>query len=239
MPRISLARCFTSSIDLATLTPPPLPRPPAWICALTTQTGPPSDLAAFAASSTVNAGMPRGTGIPYLRKISLPWYSWIFTAASPLDYDTLAGRKRKDSILPRFEPGIFRQLLIAIRTCPLIVVQDDDAARHHSVEQRVQRSNLGWRLVEIDVQISDRFGRLSLEDLGYVTLEDLDLPVSLELPAHPVLQPRTMLCHRVMQHPLLVLEQVVEPEIPGKVLAAQIVDNRLDAHAGVGAAFDE
>src|SRR4029434_8511144 len=71
------------------------------------------------------------------------------------------------------------------------------------------------------------------------TLEDLDLPVSLELPAHPVLQPRTMLGHRVMQHPLLVLEQVVEHEIAVKVLAAQIVDNRLDAHAGVGAAFDE
>jgi hypothetical protein len=31
----------TSSSDLATLTPPPLPRPPAWIWALTTQTLPP------------------------------------------------------------------------------------------------------------------------------------------------------------------------------------------------------
>ncbi|MEI7516640.1 MAG: hypothetical protein WCK81_14730, partial [Betaproteobacteria bacterium] len=26
----------------------------------------------------VKAGMPRGTGTPALRKISLPWYSWIF-----------------------------------------------------------------------------------------------------------------------------------------------------------------
>jgi hypothetical protein len=42
MPMIWFAYSLTCSIDLATLTPPPLPRPPAWICALTTQTGPPS-----------------------------------------------------------------------------------------------------------------------------------------------------------------------------------------------------
>ena len=36
----------------ASLTPPPLPRPPAWICAFTTQTGPPSCFAARTASST-------------------------------------------------------------------------------------------------------------------------------------------------------------------------------------------
>ena len=78
MPRILLASSFTSAIDLATFTPPPLPRPPAWIWALTTQTLPPSDSAAFTASSTEKAGMPRGVGTPNLRKISLPWYSWIF-----------------------------------------------------------------------------------------------------------------------------------------------------------------
>ena len=33
---------FTPSTLLVTFTPPPLPRPPAWICALTTHTGPPS-----------------------------------------------------------------------------------------------------------------------------------------------------------------------------------------------------
>jgi hypothetical protein len=57
------------------LTPPPLPRPPAWICAFTTQTLPPSFFAASTASSTVKAGKPRGVGTPYLRKTSLPWYS--------------------------------------------------------------------------------------------------------------------------------------------------------------------
>src|SRR5208282_6818174 len=60
------------------------PRPPAWICALTTQTPPPRVAAAFTASSTENAGMPRGVGTPKRRKISLPWYSWIFTAGSPM-----------------------------------------------------------------------------------------------------------------------------------------------------------
>ena len=41
----------------------------------TKQTGPPSFWAASTASCTVKAGMPRGTGTPKLRKISLPWYS--------------------------------------------------------------------------------------------------------------------------------------------------------------------
>src|SRR6476659_9839722 len=52
----------TSSIDLTTLTPPALPRPPAWICAFTTQTGPPSFCAPLTASSTLMAGSPRESG---------------------------------------------------------------------------------------------------------------------------------------------------------------------------------
>jgi hypothetical protein len=59
---------FTSSTDFTTLTPPALPRPPAWICAFTTQTGPPSSLAPLTASSTLIAGTPRGTGTPNSRK---------------------------------------------------------------------------------------------------------------------------------------------------------------------------
>ena len=43
---LSAPAARTSSSDFATLTPPPLPRPPAWICALTTQTVPPSYFAA-------------------------------------------------------------------------------------------------------------------------------------------------------------------------------------------------
>src|SRR5882762_2826178 len=78
MPRILPAHSRTSSGDFATFTPPPLPRPPAWICAFTTHTLPPSSRAAFTASSTEKQGKPRGVATPYFRRISLAWYSWIF-----------------------------------------------------------------------------------------------------------------------------------------------------------------
>src|SRR6188508_1907658 len=73
-----VASFYTSSMDFTTLTPPALPRPPAWICAFTTQTGPPSSFAAFSASSTLNAGMPFGTGTPNSFSTALAWYSWMF-----------------------------------------------------------------------------------------------------------------------------------------------------------------
>jgi hypothetical protein len=63
IPRICSANRRASTASFATLTPPPFPRPPAWICAFTT-TLPPSSRAASAASSTVNAALPRGTGTP-------------------------------------------------------------------------------------------------------------------------------------------------------------------------------
>ena len=56
MPSMASESACTSVSDLAIFTPPPLPRPPAWICALTTQTGPSSRSAAFTASSTEKAG---------------------------------------------------------------------------------------------------------------------------------------------------------------------------------------
>src|SRR5450755_1669564 len=82
MPSIFEAMSRTSSIERARFTPPPLPRPPAWICAFTTHTVPPSVFAASTASSTENAGKPRGVATPYLRKSSLPWYSWMFMWAA-------------------------------------------------------------------------------------------------------------------------------------------------------------
>ena len=78
MPMMSLASFFTSSAERASFTPPPLPRPPAWIWALTTTGQPPSPPAIFWASSTLNATPPAGTGIRYFLKSSLAWYSWIF-----------------------------------------------------------------------------------------------------------------------------------------------------------------
>src|SRR5215211_2660542 len=70
---ISLA----SAGDLATLTPPALPRPPVCTCALTT-TGPPAPRAIRATSSGFVATVPGFVGIPYPASNSPAWYSWIF-----------------------------------------------------------------------------------------------------------------------------------------------------------------
>ena len=51
----SSAAFSTASSEWTTLTPPALPRPPAWICALTTTVSVPSSLAFSTASSTENA----------------------------------------------------------------------------------------------------------------------------------------------------------------------------------------
>ena len=71
------ATVFTSSLLLASLTPPPLPRPPAWTWALTT-TGKPNSSAILATSSEVSASLPRGVGTSYFLNNSFAWYSWIF-----------------------------------------------------------------------------------------------------------------------------------------------------------------
>src|SRR5216684_3370854 len=84
MPSIWRARSAACSGLRASFTPPPLPRPPAWICALITLTGLPpaiSSRAAEAASSGVVASFPRGTATPNRERISLAWYSWIFIEA--------------------------------------------------------------------------------------------------------------------------------------------------------------
>src|SRR5215212_10222733 len=73
IPRIALACWKASSGVLASLTPPALPRPPAFTWALTTTT--PSSSAAVRASSGVVATIPRVTGTPCLAKSSFAWYS--------------------------------------------------------------------------------------------------------------------------------------------------------------------
>src|SRR5216684_1308861 len=83
MPCILLKSWPASSGLLAIFTPPPLPRPPAWICAFTTQTGLPpaiNSLAAAIASAGLWTSFPRGTTTPNPRRISFAWYSWIFMA---------------------------------------------------------------------------------------------------------------------------------------------------------------
>src|SRR5512138_1740631 len=79
MPSIASACWRASSGERASFTPPPLPRPPAWICAFTAEIPPPSWRAAPSASSGVTARYPRGTATPNFRRISFAWYSWIFT----------------------------------------------------------------------------------------------------------------------------------------------------------------
>src|SRR5271169_5423786 len=79
IPRILRARASASSGLFASLTPPPLPRPPAWICALTTAR-PPNSLAIRPASSGESVTWPRGVATPNPRRISLAWYSCIFMA---------------------------------------------------------------------------------------------------------------------------------------------------------------
>ena len=79
MPRIFWAVSRAAAAPLTTFTPPPLPRPPAWICALTTtnsfSVSAISDLAAASASSRLKTGRPFGMGTPYFFRISLAWYS--------------------------------------------------------------------------------------------------------------------------------------------------------------------
>src|SRR5882724_2327501 len=84
MPIILLKISPASSGLRASFTPPPLPRPPAWIWAFTTTTPLPeviSSRAAAKASSADCTSLPRGTATPCARRISLAWYSWIFMAA--------------------------------------------------------------------------------------------------------------------------------------------------------------
>ncbi len=70
IPDVALACVLTSSRERAIFTPPPLPRPPAWIWALTTQVLPPSSSAAAPASSTEKQAFPRGVATPYCLRIS-------------------------------------------------------------------------------------------------------------------------------------------------------------------------
>src|SRR5438270_9286383 len=81
MPRMLAMFAEASSMFLETFTPPPLPRPPACICALITTPFAPAlsrRLAASSASSRVAAISPRGIATPYLARIAFAWYSWIF-----------------------------------------------------------------------------------------------------------------------------------------------------------------
>src|SRR3954452_1616941 len=73
-PRMSWARALASSALSASLTPPALPRPPTFTCALTT-TRSPMSLAMASACSGVSATPPGSTGTPCEANRSRAWYS--------------------------------------------------------------------------------------------------------------------------------------------------------------------
>src|SRR6185312_1829865 len=127
IPKIFFTAASASARVLATLTPPPLPRPPAWICALTTTTSVPACCwtlgIAASASSTVIAGMPIGTGTPYFWKSCLPWYSWIFTGSS-YHFFSVAPRHR---IALRGRPMRAALLVIVLAGCTTAATDDGEA----------------------------------------------------------------------------------------------------------------
>ena len=86
MPRICSPAAAASSADFATFTPPALPRPPVFTCALTTTTPPlfgPISSAAARTASGVSATTPASTGTPCASNMSRAWYSKRSTPAVP------------------------------------------------------------------------------------------------------------------------------------------------------------
>src|SRR3569623_35075 len=94
VPSMPLAAARTSSRLLQILTPPALPRPPAWICAVTFHCEPPSALVASTAASGELATLPGGTVIPYCANSSLAWYSWKFIPIPRANEGNVSGRTR-------------------------------------------------------------------------------------------------------------------------------------------------
>jgi hypothetical protein len=74
IPRMAAAFSWVSSGEVASFTPPALPRPPVFTWAFTT-TVPPSSRAAAAASSGVSTVRPGNTGTPCAANRSFAWYS--------------------------------------------------------------------------------------------------------------------------------------------------------------------
>src|SRR3989337_2540590 len=91
VPIIGSVSSGRSPIDEAILTPPALPRPPAWTCAFTTQREPPMSSATRGAARSEYTTSPGGTGMPDARRRSLAWYSWMFTRVSSSPGSDLLG----------------------------------------------------------------------------------------------------------------------------------------------------
>ncbi len=84
MPRMARAFSTASAGSEASFTPPALPRPPVFTCALTTAR-PPSRSVTSRAASGVSMTSPASTGTSCLAKRSLAWYSNRSTRVRPLN----------------------------------------------------------------------------------------------------------------------------------------------------------
>src|SRR5439155_1116172 len=71
MPKICFATRSASPGLFASFTPPPLPRPPAWICAFTTTVPPPRRSATPRAPAALNTASPDGTSNPLVVPVEI------------------------------------------------------------------------------------------------------------------------------------------------------------------------
>src|SRR5687767_4134930 len=100
--------------------------------------------------------------------------SEIIGDASVLDQQTLAGRKLQDAMASRLHPRVLRQLL-GLVTGPAIVVEHDQSSWDDSLEQRVERSDLGFRRVHVHVEECNAFGNGYPEALRNDPTHHLDI----------------------------------------------------------------
>src|SRR5262249_50405337 len=177
----------TSSFDFTTLTPPALPRPPAWICALTTTTGVPSSFAALTASSTVKAACPRGTGTPNSRSTALAWYSRMFMPVSHLSRMRRSlGRQRHARTLNRTDGRKMPEVPSHAAPQPRGVALIGEIRRdlHASLDQA--RHRLG-RLLEhgalgaAELDFDDALDPFCADHRGYADIEVLDPVFAVEV----------------------------------------------------------
>src|SRR6218665_2897973 len=144
-PRMLRAAAAASSGVVATLTPPALPRPPVFTCALTTTT-PPSFSAAALASSGVSATMPASTGTPYCSNRSLAWYSYRSTRV----FQSVSAHGRQKGVVVNVSRAVSSHTRALIPTTMLL--QGDCHSRWFVVQGR--SATLEWCSGQPDTRVA-------------------------------------------------------------------------------------
>src|SRR3989454_11302308 len=149
LPSNSFANAGTSAPFFVSLTPPALPRPPAWIWAFTTYTGAFSFAAHFSAASGVLISLPIGTGMPNCANNCLAWNSWMFMrgpcSSALFPHIVREQHRRTDRkgarVLPRLGPEprevLQRQLAVLHGLGALGGRGASPFPEHHEVQERV------------------------------------------------------------------------------------------------------